>query len=107
MTPKSLFLCLIMTLSLASCGGTTSISDLEPPKGTHIMGKVISKDDDEFTIQDDTATLTIEATEVIVGKLIIGETVGVFGNLDEDDLGEFEAYRIVRADGTELKLLID
>jgi uncharacterized protein YdeI (BOF family) len=82
----------------------TNIGDLQVRDDfiVTIAGTVIGVREDEFLLQDGTGQVWVDAVRRGAGTidLPIGERVTVTG--DFDDLEDFDATRIVRADGTEV-----
>jgi uncharacterized protein YdeI (BOF family) len=83
---------------------TTNIGDLQVREDfiVTIAGTVVSVREDEFLLQDSTGQIWVDAVRGGSGtlNLSIGEQVTVTGDLD--DLEDFDATRIVRADGSEV-----
>ncbi len=67
-----------------------------------IAGTVVSIREDEFLLQDSTGQIWVEPARpgLGLGNLTIGEQVTVTG--DRDDLEDFDAIRIIRADGSDV-----
>jgi uncharacterized protein YdeI (BOF family) len=81
--------------------GITSIAEIVPGDDIiqTISGTVVSVDEDEFILRDNTGQVLVDGVRGPGGQLdiAIGERLTVVGDLDDED---FDAQRITRADGS-------
>ncbi len=93
---------------LAGCqmaGGVQKISSLTLPKPKAIEGKITRFYSEGFILRDASGAIYVELEEANLGMLRLGERVKVYGNLDEDAIHEFEAYKVVKADGGKIEII--
>lgn len=91
---------LLLPLALAACDNAVKIADLALPPVVMVEGEVTRLGNGDFVLKDDSGSIAVEVDEATPHSLKMGEHVKVLGNLDPDDVKEFNASRLIRADGT-------
>lgn len=93
-------------LALAACTTPTPIADVSIPPATLINGSVTKAEKDSIVVQDASGSIEVEIeTDAAFKPFTVGEKVAVYGNLDEDEGREFDAYRVERADGSVIDVI--
>lgn len=85
---------------------TGTIEELRSVNSTTIAGEIVRISGDDFILDDGTGQILVEAESRPLRRanLNVGETVTVSGTFSDDD---FEAFRIVRADGETIYIFDD
>ena len=94
--------------AMAQTAGTPTgtIEELRSVNSTTIAGEIVRISGDDFILDDGTGQILVEAESRPLRRanLSVGETVTVSGTFSDDD---FEAFRIVRADGETIYIFDD